>query len=645
MAPLMSLQALALGLLALAGSGAAAGNNNNNTGTCSTKKPNIVLIMSDDQDRLLQSPSHMPALQELLVAQGTEFVNHYATVSNCCPSRASLLRGQNAHNNNITHVRFPGGNFDKWVMAGENENYLPHWIKAAGYRAEYVGKFLNGYSTANYYEKPGGWDHVDSLLEPYIGDYNNPVFSANGERPVVYRGFHQTDAVRIKALDRLDRLTDDTETPFYLTITPYAPHVSGSNPPVPATRHENAFANISVPRYANWNPADEIQQQKSVYLKTLDLMNATQEAYADFHHRRRLQALLGVDEIVEDVVGMLDAKGMLDNTYVIYTTDNGYHIGAHRLPAGKALPYVMDSNLPLVVRGPGVPAGQTSKVASAHLDFAPTFLEIMGLAEADWPPFLDGRSLLSDWHDPVPETPPPVGAAKEIMNIEFWGQKVIEAPHVEVPFMDNTTYKTLRIVSEGSSWMFAKWCTNEMELYNTTADPWEINNLAYGEIAPETQRVLNRLNAILLVTKSCEGDTCRDPWSVLQPPNLPEGAAPIASLPAAMAKEYDEFFAGLPEVHFRECMLYQDEENEMPFYPPGAENGLGKAWRNPTDNWVASVTNGTDVPTNEKPAGGPEQRHASLAELLAGSRTLTDAELGRGNETGTLNNGGPGVVD
>ncbi|KAI1860469.1 hypothetical protein JX265_009868 [Neoarthrinium moseri] len=605
--------------------------------------------MSDDQDRLLNSCDYMPALQRELVAKGTTFTNHFATVSNCCPSRASLLRGQNAHNTNITHVRAPGGNYDKWLRSGEDHDYLPHWITKAGYRAEYVGKFLNGYNTVNYNVAPKGWDHVDTLVEPYIGDYNNPVWALNGQRPVVYRGYHQTDTVRVKALDRLDYLTSENQTtPFYLTITPYAPHVSGSNPPVPQSRYNESYSNVTVPRFANWNPPDDIQQQKSVFLKNLPPMNSTQIEYADFQHRQRLRSLLGVDEIIEDVIKMLEEKDHLDNTYIIYTTDNGYHIGAHRLPAGKALPYIMDSNLPLFVRGPEIPAGATSNVASAHLDFAPTFLEIMGVPQEQWPKFLDGRSLLSEWQqDPDAGRPPlPVGDAREIINIEFWGDKVVEAPFSVAGLLNNNTYKTLRVVSEGSAWMFAKWCTNEMELYNTTADPWEVHNLAWGgreRRTPEVQRVLDRLNALLMVTKSCEGDSCRDPWSVLQPPGA-EGT-PVASLTAALDPRYDDFYAAIPEVHFDRCMMYQDEENEKPFYPPGAERGLGKAYRSPTDNFVTTSPNGTTVPSNASPAGGWDQRYISIDQLNAVGRELTDDELGLTPGLVAREYDGPALVD
>jgi hypothetical protein len=124
--------------------------------------------------------------------------------------------------------------------------------------------------------------------------------------------------------------------------------------------------------------------------------------------------------------------------------------------------------LPLVVRGPGIPKGIKSKVASAHLDFAPTFLDIMDLPKKEWPVFLDGRSLLSEWRKPVPKHKPEIGSAKEIINIEFWGNKVVEIQEYADMSLANNSYKTLRIVSEESSWMFLVWCTNEMELYNTT---------------------------------------------------------------------------------------------------------------------------------------------------------------------------------
>lgn len=148
-------------------------------------RPNIVMVMTDDQDRRLGSMGYQTVLQDEIIAKGTEFTNHFGTVAQCCPARASVFRGQAAHNTNITHVNAPGGNYDKWVWSGEDKDYLPFWLKKAGYRTECksiknttprsrrmeqliinpdIGKFLNGITPGNYHVTPKGWDHVDVLV-------------------------------------------------------------------------------------------------------------------------------------------------------------------------------------------------------------------------------------------------------------------------------------------------------------------------------------------------------------------------------------------------------------------------------------------------------------------------------------------------
>lgn len=599
-------------------------------------KPSIILIMSDDQDRRLGSTDFQPVLKREIFDKGVQFVNHFATTAQCCPSRASLLRGQATHNTNITHVQGPGGNYDKWTLSGLAEDYLPHWLKKAGYRAEYIGKLLNGYNVVNARTVPKGWDHVDCLLDPYTTYYNVPVMSQNGERPVYYKGFHSTDVVRIKALDRL-RFLLSQDQPYYLQIAPYAPHVQNNlQAAMPQARHMDLFPDAKAPRLPNYNPADEFQAGKRGWPGTLPLMNETTQRNTDYAYRRRAQALQGVDEIIEDVVAMLAAKGTLDNTYIIYTSDNGYHLGQHRIPAGKALFFGEDTNLPFAVRGPGVPQNVTSKIPSVHLDLAPTFLDIAGLPRSQWPTFLDGQSLLPQWKAPGADNGPGTGDgnSRETLNVEFWGSCNIEAPNgrqLGMPFT-STSYKTLRMLGDRQSWLFSVWCAgNQLELYDTAADPYELTNLADR---PEHQRLLSRLNALLLVTKSCAGGTCRDPWSVFHPPgDLPT----VATLAQAMDARYDEFFAGFPRVHFNSCMPYQDVANEMPFYPESAaaRGGLGSEWRRPTDNYVST---GAGVAIfDENTYGSEDQRHATLEQVYANARDLTDDEIatppsGRGGE-------------
>lgn len=401
------------------------------------------------------------------------------------------------------------------------------------------------------------------------------------------------------------------------------------------------YLNESAPRTPNFNPAADVQEaSKSGWVQYLEAMNSSAIAFADFVFQSRLQALAGIDEMVEDVVGHLEAKGVLDNTYVVYTSDNGYHLGQHRVPGGKSLFYNEDTNIPFVVRGPDVPAGVSSGIPSLHLDLAPTFLAIAGLPEDRWPVFLDGQSLLGQWHRPGARNlsaDAGRGNSKESLNVEYWGLVGIEAP--SGPQLGgsytNNTYKTIRVVGTEQNWAYAVWCNGQTELYNITADPYELTNLARGgggggggAAFAEHQRVAHRLNALLMVTKSCEQDRCRDPWAQLAPPAA--NGTTLTSLAAAMDAAYDGYFAGFEKVAFDTCVAYQDADNEAPFFPPLdtlAGGGLGRAYRNATDDIAASP--GYRVITTPEYFGTEDQRNATWSDLQAVARRLTESEISR----------------
>lgn len=336
-------------------------------------KSNILFIFTDDQDLELGSLDFLPSVvsrvknvgkkrhqrNKIVTNQtGFTFENHYATVALCCPSRVALLRGQHAHNTNNTYVQAPGGGYDKFRLSGEDNDYLPHWLRRAGYRSEYIGKLMNQYGVYNYNYTPKGWDHFDGLLDPYTYIYNTPVFSANGQWPVYYAKHHQTDILRAKAVDRLTKLLANDSQPWYLEVAPVAPHQqfnsSGRYPPVPLSRHQNLYPGLAAPRTPNFNPAI---QDKPAWLGELPLMNSSQIAFSDDTYRRRSQALAGIDELVGNLLDILENAGKLDETTIIFSADHGYHIGQHRVPAGKTLPYREDTHVPFFVKGPGVPKG------------------------------------------------------------------------------------------------------------------------------------------------------------------------------------------------------------------------------------------------------------------------------------------------
>ncbi|KAH7171229.1 arylsulfatase [Dactylonectria macrodidyma] len=577
----------------------------------------------------------MPNVQSELVEKGTAFKNHFATISNCCPSRSSLFRGQHGHNTNITHVTAPGGNYQKWRLSNLDKDYLPMWLGEAGYRTEYIGKFLNGYSRELYEESPKGWDVVDALIDPWMYQFNTPIFSSNGETPILYRGYHQTDVIRAKAISRLQNLTEKQNQPFYLTIAPVAPHlqIGGGGLPVPLARHMDTHEDLKAPQNKAFNPDQNSTNAKPSWLKNLASLNETQIERINLHYRRRIQALMGVDEIVHDVVQFLETTNLLNNTYIVFSSDNGYHLGQHRIGAGKTLPYIADTNVPFIVRGPGVPQGEISRLPGTHLDLAPTFLDIACVDKEDLPVFLDGRSLLQDWYHPHNSTG---SEHRDLINIEFWGHSVVEAPGQRGD--GNNSYKALRVVGEDSAWLFTRWCTGETELYNTLTDPFEVDNLAHKLNSPSnhTRRLIHRLNALLLVTKSCERDHCRNPWTVLQSSHESDSDAPESgeifySLKTAMAEKYDPFFSSLPDVHFKECLKVQVAGNEEPFLPSSSRS-LGGDYREHIDYYESpSKPAQKGVSPNEKNQGAEDQRNTTLAEMMKTARELTVEELGSSN--------------
>ncbi|KAG1456040.1 hypothetical protein G6F56_006926 [Rhizopus delemar] len=415
------------------------------------KKPNIVFIFTDDQDYQLNSLDFMPNVQKHLVEKGTLFKNHYATISLCCPSRVSLLRGQYAHNTNITDVSPPYGGYGRFNTLKLGEDYLPLWLQKAGYNTNYIGKLMNQYSVNNYNNPtPKGFDYQDQLVDPYTYVYNTAVFSKNGQAPVYYKDAYQTDIIHAKAKAALKRLENSTD-PFFLWVSPMAPHAqftiygNGSmttSPAVPAARHAHLFKDVKIPRHANFNPTQ--QTKTASYWKNLERLNETMVENFDEAYRDRLRALQAVDEMVGSLFEELERQGELDNTYVFYSADNGYHLGQHRSYPGKTSNIEEDINVPFVVRGPGVAQGKVSELVSTHHDLPSTFL---ALANAEAPSWVDGGVI------PIIERLKNHRrlASKESFAVEFWTDTNLEEiyksadGHVKGP----NIYKTVRVIAPG----------------------------------------------------------------------------------------------------------------------------------------------------------------------------------------------------
>lgn len=329
------------------------------------------------------------------MSKGTTFNRHFCTVALCCPSRATLWTGRAAHNHNVTNVSPPHGGYPKVVDRGINDNYLPIWMQEAGYNTYYTGKLWNFHSVHNY-DAPyvRGYNGSDFLLDPFTYRYWDSVMTHNGEPPVSYAGKYSTDVVADKANALLDEALSHDE-PWFLTVAPIAPHsnwvfeektnTSYLSVPQSAYRHEHLFHDYQIPRGKSFNAP--IRGAAS-WVGGLPELNASVLAYNDHYQRQRLRALQAVDEMLHELIEKVTEAGELENTYIFYTTDNGYHISQHRMHPGKECGYDTDTHIPLFVRGPGVAEGAQFDSVTTHTDLAPTILKLAGVHKQ-----LDGEAV------------------------------------------------------------------------------------------------------------------------------------------------------------------------------------------------------------------------------------------------------------
>lgn len=368
--------------------------------------------------------------------------------------------------------------------------------------------------------------------------------------------------------------------PFFLGIAPVSPHANLYSPafrdgnhsdiediefsaPVPADRHAKLFEGIQVPRTNNFNPD---KPSSASWIRKL--LKQSQEAvdYNDQFYVQRLRALQSVDEIVDSIVRRLDDLKILDNTYIFYTTDNGYHIGQHRMQPGKQCSFEEDINIPLIIRGPGVPEKSSSDIITTHTDLAPTLLEIAGAPLRD---DLDGLAipLTEDSLTQASET-----RTQDHVTVEHWGfasnegQVFDSYPRLHT----NNTYKALRVISKRYNLHYQVWCNNERELHDLTTDPFQMVNLLHpDEKAPERiagaplDKVVARLDSLLFVLKSCKAETCIYPWRALHP------AGNVESLRDALSPRFDSFYEDQSrKIEFDRCEMGFLLDAEGPQFGP-----------------------------------------------------------------------------
>ena len=481
------------------------------SGVRGQEKPNIVFLLTDDQDVTANSLDYMPKLNKLLRNEGMEFVNYFVPTGLCCPSRATIISGQFCHNtkiwdngdlNNQTHL---SGGFKKAVSEGLEKHTIATQLKAAGYETFLIGKYLNGYSDSQASHIPEGWDHWYGMTDTA---YFGPHFSAGGKLLKTTKDTYQTDYIGAQALSMLKNR--NTKKPFFIYISPFAPHA----PSLPAPRHADLFPDVNAPRNPSYNPSDDIQKEKPSWLKRLPPLNADQLKKVDDFYRNRLRALQAVDELLENITKFLEKESIQDKTYLFYMGDNGQHLGDYRLPPGKRQAYDTDIRVPFLARGPGIQGGVRVTEIVMSIDLLPTWIDLAGGKPPPYEP--DGESIVPLLKGTSPAQPS-VNSFRSVGLAEMYGgSSNMGAVYKGIPGFEknrfwNNTYQAIRVINGSdwaakANWMYAEWCTGEKEFYNVSSDPHQINNIV-GQLDP---LLVKNLSAIVEAYGKCAGKSCKN---------------------------------------------------------------------------------------------------------------------------------------
>ncbi|XP_076339126.1 N-acetylglucosamine-6-sulfatase-like isoform X2 [Tachypleus tridentatus] len=447
--------------------------------------PNIIFVLTDDQDVELGGMEPMLKTRKLLEVGGATFKNMFVTTPLCCPSRSSILTGQYVHNHGVVNNSVSGNcSSQNWQASSEKKTFVTY-LKQQNYTTFYAGKYLNQYgrhSVGGVRHIPPGWDTWIGLVQN--SRYYNYSLSVNGKK--VKHGSNPrkdylTNLIRRKAAKSL--LEHSQKSPFFMMLSPPAPHA----PFTPVPWYSKNFSTKLAPRTPNFGVYSGkgkhwLLQQPPHPLSEKVIENI------DETFRNRWRTLLSVDDLVQKIFLVLKRIKALNNTYIFFSSDNGFHLGQFSLPQDKRQLYEFDIRVPLLVRGPGITPGTVVKNPVLNIDFAATFLDLAGIKK---PGFMDGTSfvpllknvttLVESWrtefvveHKGESE----VGPAKGCPQYPNGGVKNC-VPDCICEDSWNNTYTCLRMLSSSENSIICVFDDHQnfVEIYNITADPYQLHNL------------------------------------------------------------------------------------------------------------------------------------------------------------------------
>ncbi|HEX4306304.1 MAG TPA: sulfatase [Solirubrobacterales bacterium] len=534
------------------------------------QKPSFVVIQTDDETmeelydgvRMLNGNEEfaMPNTLQMLGEQGATFTRYYTPYSLCAPSRVSLLTGRYAHNDHVQGNVPPNGGWTGFQSRLAYSHNLATWLQGAGYRTIHIGKILNGYGDAPYSpgtEVPPGWSSWHTILNsdtnhyaygyllnnngvvegPYgnsgswetreygeIDDAGCPYAPLNG-KPCYF----ETDKFNQLAVEEL--AATSPEQPFYMQVDYTSPHGDYRRPagPQPASRDIGRFAGAPLPdnRAEGFNEGNV--NDKPRFIREAPYLSATEIHTYRVYYQNCLAALISVDEGVKQILDQLTALNRLQNTYVIFTSDNGFFFGQHRLVGGKFLAYEPSTHLPLIIRGPGIePNIKTGQLVNTT-DIAPTILE---LADVTPDKSIDGTSLVPYMQEPNLRTRRPLlfESFVETNDVEQDGGAATGEPSAAERAASGGARGKLGVKGATASsnppahaslvappknyygirlgpYKYIEWPDGEKELYDINTDPNELNNIVRdGDYAP----IRNFLHNELVRLEECSGRTCQE---------------------------------------------------------------------------------------------------------------------------------------
>jgi arylsulfatase A-like enzyme len=452
-------------------------------------RPNIVFILTDDLSTdLIQYMPHVRDMQQ----HGLTFSNYFVTDSLCCPSRSSIFTGRLPHSTGVFTNTGPDGGFDLFHRRGEENDTFATTLRTGGYRTALLGKYLNEYDPGHTPGQrgpyvPPGWTEWDATGNGY-GEFD---YRLNENGRVVHYGTepkaYLTDVIAANGRSFVRRSLD-AGAPFLVELATFAPH----SPYVPAPRDGGLFPDLQAPRTAAF---DASVAGAPEWLASVPPLSERETSEISDAYRLRARSVQAVDRLLGGIEDELRAAHQLDNTYIVFSSDNGYHMGEHRLRPGKLTAFDTDIRVPLVVVGPEVPAGTVSQIVE-NIDLRPTFEELAGSSPG---PTVEGRSLVPFLRG---QTPPDWRTAALVEHHGPIGTRPDE-PDRALQFAGNPpTYEAMRTAAA----LYVEYADGEREYYDVANDPEQLTNLAAQLPAEQTASLHSSLTAMA----GCRGDGC---WS------------------------------------------------------------------------------------------------------------------------------------